>query len=329
MMTRRVRIVLVAVLVIAAVVSGAAFGQAKKALKVAFLFPGLINEGSFNKMAWAALEQAKKDLKAETAYVEGVDVPDAAKYLRDYASKGYDAIVAWSGAFPGAVIQVAPDFPKVSFITLADPGDFPKNVWLVGTDFEDVYYLTGAAAGLITKSNKIGHVLAIPIPVYAAGAKAFAAGAKAANPKAEVFETFIGDFNDVVKATQTATAQVESGADVLMASLDLAELGVINVAKANPGTRVFAMMSDVPSKESVYVGSILQDYPTALNTIFKQVAAGKIGGFQTMGLKGKLGRLSDLKGRGVPADVMAKLADIQKQLEAGKIKYPTPADLTQ
>jgi len=315
-------------LLMLAIATAGAFGQAGgKKLKIAFAFPGLINNGSFNKLAYAALEKAKKDLGAETAYVESVEVPDAPKVLRDYASKGFDVVVAWSGAFPSAVSQVAPDFPKVTFVTLSDPGDYPKNVWLVGTDFEDVYFLSGAAAALSSKTGKLGHVLAIPIPVYAAGAKSFAAGAKYINPKAEVFETFIGDFDDVVKATQTAAAQIEEGADVIQSSLDLGELGVINAAKAAGGVKVLGTMTDLHDASiPFYLGSILQDYPTALVGIFKQVAKGKTGGFQSMGLGSKLGRLSDLHGL-VSKEAEAKLADLQKKLIAGQISYPTPKDL--
>ena len=41
--------------------------------------PGLINEGAFNQLAYAGLENAKKELGAETTYVESVQVPDAPK----------------------------------------------------------------------------------------------------------------------------------------------------------------------------------------------------------------------------------------------------------
>jgi basic membrane protein A len=295
-------------------------------LKIAFIFPGLINEGAFNQLAYKALERAKNELGADTTYVESVQVPDAPKFLRDYASQGYDVVVAWSGAFPAAVAQVAPDFPNTSFVTLSDPGDYPPNVWLVGTDFEDAYFLSGALAALESKTGKVGHVLAIPIPIYAAGALAYEAGAKYVNPNAEVYQTFIGDFNDAVKAKQTAAAQIEQGADVVQSSLDLGTAGIVEAVKSSPDVNVIVNMAgDTDPLPGKYLGGITQDYPDALIGIFKQIADGKLSGFQTMSLKGMGG--FEYGSSTISDDVKAKLDDIKTKLISGEIKYPTPADL--
>jgi basic membrane protein A and related proteins len=300
--------------------------EAAKKLKIAFIFPGLINEGAFNQLAYAALERAKNELGAETTYVESVQVPDAPKFLRDYASQGYDVVVAWSGAFPAAVSQVAPDFPKTSFVTLSDPGDYPSNVWLVGTDFEDAYFLSGSLAALASKTGKVGHVLAIPIPIYAAGALAYEAGAKYVNPNAEVFSTFIGDFNDAVKAKQTTAAQIEQGADVVQSSLDLGTTGIVEAVKTEPDAKVIVNMAgDVDPLPGKFLGGIIQNYPDALISIFNEIGAGKLSGFQTMSFNG----MGDFQygSSTLSDDVKAKLDDIKKKLMSGEIKYPTPADL--
>lgn len=310
----------------ATAVPAAAAPAAADKLKIAFVFPGLINEGAFNQLAYAGLERAAKELGAETTYVESVQIPDAPKFLRDYASKGYDVVVAWSGAFPAAVAQVAPDFPKTSFVTLSDPGDYPANVWLVGTDFEDAYFLSGALAALVSKTGKVGHVLAIPIPIYAAGALAYEAGAKYVNPKAEVYQTFIGDFNDAVKAKQTTAAQIEQGADVVQSSLDLGTAGIVEAVKTAPDAKVIVNMAgDVDPFPGRYLGGITQNYPEALITIFKQIADGKLAGFQTMSFKGLGG--FQYGSSTIGADVKTKLEEIRAKLASGEIKYPTPADL--
>jgi basic membrane protein A len=300
--------------------------EAAGKLKIAFVFPGLINEGAFNQLAYKALERAGDELGAETTYVESVQIPDAPKFLRDYASQGYDVVVAWSGAFPAAAAQVAPDFPGVSFVTLSDPGDYPPNVWLVGTDFEDAYFLSGALAALASKTGKVGHVLAIPIPIYAAGALAYEAGAKYVNPDVEVFQTFIGDFNDAVKAKQTAAAQIEQGADVIQSSLDLGTAGIVEAVKAAPDVNVIVNMAgDTDPLPGRYLGGITQDYPDALIGIFKEIEAGKLSGFQSMSFKGLGG--FEYGSSTVSDDIKAKLDDIKAKLKSGEIDYPTPADL--
>ncbi len=300
-------------------------GSAK--LRIAFVFPGLINEGGFNQLGYAGLQLAEKELGAETTYVESIDVPDVPKNLRDYASQGYDVVVAWSGTYPAAVQQVAPDFPNVTFVTLADPGDYSENIWLVGTDWEEIYYLAGAAAGLTTTSNKLGHVLAVPIPVYSASAKAFEVAAKSVNPDVEVFSAFIGDFNDAVKAKQTTEAQIEQGADVIMSSLDLGTRGTIEAAKDVAGTKVISLMADEHEQApDIVMGGVMTDFDKALLMVFRKIAAGEVGGFQSMDVGSTLGHLSDLHGM-VSADTLTKLEEIQSKLAAGEIKVPMPADL--
>jgi len=169
-------------------------------------------------------------------------------------------------------------------------------------------------------------VLAIPIPIYAAGALAFEAGAKYVNPKAEVFQTFIGDFNDAVKAKQTAAAQIEQGADVVQSSLDQGTAGIVEAVRAAPGTKVIVNMAGgTDPMPGSYLGGIIQKYPDALMAIFKQISEGKPGGFQTMSFKGMGG--FEFGKDTVSLETQAKLDDIHTKLNTGEIKYPTPADL--
>ena len=52
----------------------------------------------------------------EIAYSENMfNVPDAAAAIRDYASKGYDMVIAHGSQYGTSLQQIAPDFPKISF----------------------------------------------------------------------------------------------------------------------------------------------------------------------------------------------------------------------
>jgi len=52
----------------------------------------------------------------EIAYTDNLfNVPDAAAAIRDYASKGYDIVIAHGSQYGSSVQGIAPDFPKTTF----------------------------------------------------------------------------------------------------------------------------------------------------------------------------------------------------------------------
>jgi basic membrane protein A len=296
-------------------------------LKVAYVFPGPSNDGGFDQVGYEGMLKAQKDLGITTKYVESINVPDAAKVLRNYANEGFDVVVGYSGAFVSPVLEVAKDFPKTVFVTIAGPGEYPDNVWIIGNDFEDAYFLAGALSGMLTKTNKLGHVGGFEIPIYAGAGKAFAAGAKYTNPKAETFETFVGDFNDSVGGKKTAAAQIENGADIILSSMDVGINGIIEAARDAKNVQVIGLTTDQYDRApDVILTSVLLNYPDMVQRIFKAIAVGQKHGYQPTSLKAGTSSLADFRGK-VPADVAKKLDDIKAKVLAGEIKYPTTADL--
>jgi basic membrane protein A len=308
--------------------------EAPKAEKIraAFILHGSHDDGTWNMMAWEGMQKLK-EMGFETAYSENVDDADVARVMRNYASQGYDLIWAHSGTYPNAVMEVAKDFPDVSFAVPTGPGlDFPPNVWQVTHEWEDAYFLAGAMAGLMTKTNTVGQVGGIPIPIYAASTIAFNQGVKYVNPGAKTFEpVFIGDFNDAVGAKQAAQAQIESGADIILSSLDAGVFGMIEAAreanKMGKHVRIMTILSDLYEQApDVTLSSAYMDYPGAVVAVGKKVQAGELGGYYPMKWSEGNARWADLHGQ-VPDNVMKRLKEIEGEIKAGKIDIFTQADL--
>ena len=190
-------------------------------VRMAMIFMGTIDDGNWNSMAYNGLLEVEK-MGFEIGYTESVEDADVARVLRNYATEGWDVIWAHSGTYPNAVMEVAAEFPDVSFAVPTGPGmDFPPNVWQVTHEWEDAYFLAGAMAGLMTKTNAVGQVGGIPIPIYSASMISYNLGVQYANPDAKVFEpVFVGSFVDPVAAKQAAVAQIEQGADIICSSVD-------------------------------------------------------------------------------------------------------------
>lgn len=89
-------------------------------LRVALIMPSAITDMAFSQSMYSALVAVQKEMGGESAmeikYSENMfKVPDAAAAIRDYASQGFDIVVAHGSQYGASVEEVAKDFPKVTF----------------------------------------------------------------------------------------------------------------------------------------------------------------------------------------------------------------------
>ncbi len=154
----------------------------------------------------------------EYGYSEKMKPVDAGSAARQYASKGFDVIVAHGAQYKNLVMEMAEEFPKTSFAfgTSAEVG--PKNVFTYMPESEQTGYLNGLIAGQVTKANVVGLVGPVDGGDAARYDRGFVLGVKAVNPKAEVKVAHTGSFGDFVKAGELAQTQMKAGADVLTGS---------------------------------------------------------------------------------------------------------------
>jgi basic membrane protein A and related proteins len=306
----------------------AAEEEAPPKFRMALILQGTIDDGNWNGMAYRGLLSVE-EMGFETTYTESVDDADVARVMRNYATEDWDVIWAHSGTYPNAVMEVAPDFPETSFAVPTGPGlDFPSNVWQVTHEWEDAYFLAGAMAGLMTETNVVGQVGGIPIPIYSASMISYNMGVQHTNPDAKVFEpVFVGDFNDPVAAKQAAAAQIEEGADIICSSVDLGVYGMIEAAREQEGVKIMTILSDMyETAPDAVISSALMDYPEAVIAVAEYIANGEVGGVHRMSWSEGNAHWADLHDA-VPDDVIAKLAEIEKELLAGNIDVYTQADL--
>ena len=83
------------------------------------------------------------------------------------------------------------------------------------------HYVDGVAAGLSTKSNKLGFVAAKPIALGAAATSTRSLlGARKVNPNATVQVIFTGDWSLPVREAEATNALVDAGCDVITCHVD-------------------------------------------------------------------------------------------------------------
>jgi basic membrane protein A len=188
---------------------------AEKEIKVGFIYVSPIGDAGWSY----AHDQGRLAIDAlpgvTTSYVEAVaEGPDSERVMRNMARKGYGLIFATSFGYMDSMLKVAKEFPKTVFMHCSGFKTAPN----MGNYFGRMYqarYLSGMVAGAMTKSNVLGYVAAFPIPEVIRGINAFALGARAVNPKAQVRVVWTKSWYDPATEKEAAKSLLDVGADVI------------------------------------------------------------------------------------------------------------------
>ena len=291
--------------------------QAKR--KVAMILPGTIQDADFNTLGYVALQEVAKALDVQVSHSENVAVADAERVSREYIASGHDIVAYHGGQYVTIMQKLAAQFPKVVFVQEASGRvpNTPANVWIIGRKYYQGYYALGALAALSTKANKVGLVGGVRIPDVISSTNAVLMALKTYNPKAELIYNFIGDFNDPVKARQTAEAQLAAGADFLVTFVNLGVYGVAEAVKASPTPALITTLytekwEAAPQNMAV---SLLFDFAKPYKEIVGRILKGDTAGYYEM-RPGSGFELSDL--RHVSPDIAAKVKALFREIAGGK-----------
>lgn len=233
---------LVTVLLVA-LVCGTVFANGSKestAAKSDVVKVALIIENTIDDKGWcqsmhdgimAAMEQMPG--KIQYSYSENMPPVDAGSIARQYVADGYDLIIAHGAQYKNLILEMASEYPDVSFAfgTSAEIG--PSNVFTYMPESEETGYLSGLIAGLTTKKNIVGLVGPVDGGDAARYNRGFVLGVKAVNPNCKIQVAHTGSFSDYVKAGEVATSQIRNGADVLTGSSQQA-IGALRATAEDP-----------------------------------------------------------------------------------------------
>jgi basic membrane protein A len=254
--------------------------------KVAIVMPSSTTDLAWSQSMYDGLLAVQAEMGGEEAmqiaYSENMfQVTDAAAALRDYASEGYDLVIAHGTQYGNSMFEIAVDFPETSFAwgTAIDTGTDQglENIFAYEANAQEGGYVNGVIAALLNQSGVIGVVG----PVEAGDAKlyidGFVAGVNATNPDIQVNISYTGSFGDTALAAEAANVHIQAGADVLTGSAQQV-VGAIGVAK-DAGVPWMGTQSDQSSlaPEMVLVNQVY-DWTGTIKDIIAKHNAGTLGG---------------------------------------------------
>ena len=267
--------------------SSSSESKGDKGLAIAYDVGGK-GDQSFNDAAYAGLEQAEKEFGYETQDIEpteGETDADKEQRLASLAKQGYNPVIGVGYAYAAAVKGAAEKFPDTTF-GIVDAVVEGKNVASLVFAEEQASYLAGVAAAKATKSNTVGFVGGVDIPLIHKFEAGYKQGVEDTKPGVKVLSQYLtqtaeeGGFSSPDKGKSAAEGQIEKKADVIYAAAGLSGQGVIEAAAAN---KVWAIGvdSDQYQQEALakYKDSILtsamKDVAKAVYNLAKSVEDGK------------------------------------------------------
>ncbi len=279
--------------------------------RVAVVMPSATTDTAFSQSMWSALvtvqEQMGGEEVLELVYSENMfNVPDAAAAVRDYASQGYDLIVAHGSQYGTFVEDLAPDFPETAFAWGTDVNTFGlDNVYAYTAAAEQGGYVNGIMAGLMSDSGMIGVTGPIDVGDAHTYISGFVQGVAESNDAASVSQTWTGSFSDVALMTAAAQTHISNGADVLTGSSQ-SVVGSIGAAQQAGGVLWFGTQADQTSlAEDLVVASQIYDWSMMLTEMIESAKSGVYGGKSyVLTLENGGLRIGYNEGFGIPSDVI-------------------------
>ena len=154
--------------------------------------------------------------------------------IRKMAQRGSDPILGVGFAQSPAIEAVAKEFPKLRFAIIDGYVEAPNVQSILFSEHEGSF-LVGMLAAMASKTDKVGFVGGMDIPLIRRFACGYEQGAKYVNAKVEVIQNMTGTtpsaWNDPGRGAELARGQFDRGVDVVYAAAGGTGVGVYQAAK--------------------------------------------------------------------------------------------------
>ena len=303
-----------------------------------------LGDKSFNDSVWAGIQKAVKDFGIEARVIQSMEMADYVPNLEEAVKSGADLIVAVGFLIRDSVEQVAKKYPDAKFVMIDAVVDLPNVMSMVFRE-QEIGFITGVLAALVTKTQKIGWVGGMFIPPVERFEVGYRAGVRFVNENfgrnVKVLISYVGSFENVPKAKSLAFQQFAQGADIVFAGGGKNTLGIFEAAKEysmryekKDGIRRFAIGVDQDQdwiQPGYILTSAMKRVDVAVYSAIKDLVEGKWkGGVHSLGLEGNYLSLSPMKytRKFVPDEVLEIVNRVKEMIKDGKIYVPVPLPKT-
>jgi basic membrane lipoprotein Med (substrate-binding protein (PBP1-ABC) superfamily) len=325
----KVGIVMATLLLLSVMLLATTANAAEKQIKMDIYTAGSRTDASWSARIYEAylyIKEKYPDVKV--TFSDLIPFADAPSILEAKSQMGVDLIYSDSTIFE-AIQKVAPKYPKtwfvISNIVEAQLKTLPENCTTYASKDEQGGFLAGVAAGMVTKTNKLGYIAGYDYPDIIRAGKGFEEGAKLVNPDIQLLVLYTGDWVDIQKGYEAAKALIDSGADVIMHYSDNAGKGLFRAAQDNNIYVIGEARDQIEFAPNLMITSFLIDHPRLAEKALLDFKAGQIRKtVNEFGIEEGWPVIAPI--RNVPPEVEAKVKEVMRAVESGEIKIPVVTD---
>ena len=186
---------------------------------------------SFNEGVWNGVKKFMDETGTEVMEFEVTNEAQREQAMRRMVRRGATVVLGVGFAQADAIDAVAADHPDVKFAIVDVSWLDRPNLRQYAFKEHEGSYLVGVAAALSSKTDTVGFIGGMDIPLIRKFACGYVQGVKDTNGDATVIEAMTGTtpsaWNDPTKGAELAQSQMDRGADVIYHAAGGTGLGVI------------------------------------------------------------------------------------------------------
>ena len=289
-------------------------------LKVGIIFVGSQRDLGWNQAAASGADYVEQ-VFADVEVLRAENIPETVEVqavAEQMIEQGATIVIPTSFGHSDPTKAIIEKHPEVMFLHLGDLeifenyGSFFANIW-------QLEYAAGRAAGVTTKSNKLGFIAAFPIPSSLLNINAFHLGARSVNPDVETTVVFTSDWCDPAKQVTAVSTMTDVGVDVLSLQQDCTKT-VVEAAERE-GVWVTGFHYDASAAAPNYwITGATWNWGPIMAQIIHEIRTGEYqSSVKLAGIEAGWARLAPF-GSAVPDDTQQLVLDTVEGLRDGSIQ---------
>lgn len=313
---------------------------------------GGIDDQSFNTTQWNGVLRAQEELGVQAQFIQSDEASQYTPNLTEFASQGYDLVIAAGFYLAADLAQVAAEYPDVKFsiVDYSYPNSFDVPEGVVGNaecipnvegqvfKTDQAAFLAGYLAAGMTKTGKVGYFGGAKIPTVTIFGVGMQAGIEYYNQvhgtsvqligwdNATGEGLFTGDFSDLDKGKQAAESLFDEGVDIFAGVGGLIGSPGFDVARERGGYGIWVDTdgyNSLTGVQDVILTSIVKQMDNSCYDVIKEAMEGTFNGCGVY--------VGDLANGGVgiapyhdldsvvPDDLKAEIEDLKAKIISGEI----------
>ncbi|MFY4773946.1 BMP family lipoprotein [Metabacillus sp. RGM 3146] len=305
---------------------------------------GGVDDKSFNQSAWEGIQEFGKANNMEKGnkgynYLQSSSDADYATNLNTMVRQKFDLVYGIGFNLQKAITEIASKHKDTKFAIVDSVVDAP-NVASITFKENEGSFLVGVAAGLTTKTNKVGFVGGVKGDLIGKFEAGFVAGVKAVNPEAKVDVQYAGSFAAADKGKAIAASMYGSGADIIYHASGATGNGVFSEAidekVQDPNREIWVIGVDKDQHDegngktkdgkafNITLTSMVKRVDVAVKDLSEKAKENKFPGGKIIeyGLDQNAIGIAPSKDN-LKEDVIKKIDEYQQKIAKGEIKVPT------